>query len=134
MKKFNLKPFAVIIIFLTGLAIISGSMGKRVLLSMDKNPHKDDIADSEARGLALYESNCTRCHGSSGTGDGPEAETIGKRPPNLISYINRRKVNSLVYTTIYGKGKFMPAFQSTLSNDQIWDIGNYIVSLKPKAQ
>lgn len=36
-----------------------------------------------ARGKALFESNCTACHGAQGGGDGPAAATMNPRPRNL---------------------------------------------------
>ena len=38
-----------------------------------------------ARGKALFESNCTACHGALGRGDGPASATMSPRPRNFTS-------------------------------------------------
>jgi mono/diheme cytochrome c family protein len=35
------------------------------------------------RGAALYREHCARCHGATGMGDGPQAESLRYRPTDL---------------------------------------------------
>ncbi len=42
-------------------------------------------AELLARGKALFESNCTACHGAQGRGDGPASATMSPRPRNFTS-------------------------------------------------
>ena len=89
-------------------------------------------AESIARGRQLFEKNCAVCHGAQGRGDGAAAEALPQRPDDL-SRIAPPPIfpDGVVAYRIINGVKMMPAFKSTLSENEIWDLLNFIRSLAP---
>ena len=87
----------------------------------------------------LYRINCAVCHGLSGQGDGPAAAhltssesfwtTSGRGnyapPPNLIEVRNSRP-KDVVFGTVRDGLIVMPAFGKLMSEEDIWDIVEYL--------
>ncbi|MBT4526737.1 MAG: cytochrome c [Deltaproteobacteria bacterium] len=78
------------------------------------------------KGVVLYQRFCSFCHGESGKGDGPNAFSLVKKPANFnrIELSSESKINDL--KTIIktggknsGKSAEMPAFENTLSQNQL---------------
>lgn len=90
------------------------------------------------RGAAVYERNCSSCHGATGAGDGPMGLRLSPRPANLqwLSQMPIVQRDAFMYWTIaeggahYGNA--MPAFKDTLSRDDIWAVIGYIQARLPK--
>lgn len=117
------------------------------------DPHKD--AESIARGRKLYLSDktkCVSCHGPAGRGDGPQTTDFQKdkagveyakpglhddwgnqlRPRDLTSGIyrgGRRPVDIYRRLSAGIKGTPMPQFATALSEAEIWDLVNYVMSV-----
>ncbi len=92
-------------------------------------------ADSVARGKALFEANCVPCHGESGKGDGPVGLTLHPRPADLTLHaVPGVHTDGQLYEWVTNgfPGSVMPAFSSRLTNDERWDLINYIRTLAPK--
>jgi cytochrome c5 len=71
------------------------------------------------KGKALYEENCTMCHGANGKGDGPAAASLSAPPKdfNRPEFWKQKNVDQLIAKQVKnGKGE-MPAFP--LSDDEI---------------
>jgi mono/diheme cytochrome c family protein len=111
--------------------------------------------ESIARGQELFNSataKCATCHGAAGLGDGPQTLLVQKDaagrdrekpglyddwgneidPRNLRSGIyrgGRRPVD--IYRRISAgiKGTPMPPFATSLTDEQIWDLVNYVMSI-----
>lgn len=94
--------------------------------SAKKNPVGADAA-SIARGKTLYTSECFTCHGTTGKGDGPQAKDLEKNPGNLTN-LQGQSDGALFWKVSEGK-KPMPTFTSKLSEQQRWDVVNYIKTL-----
>jgi DMSO reductase family type II enzyme heme b subunit len=104
--------------------------------------------ESVERGKKLFKVNdCFKCHGDEGRADGQSALDLKDewdipiRPANLTRSWNFRGGNRPVdiYTRISTglMGTPMPSFADTLSNNDIWDLVNFVLSLaafpeKPK--
>lgn len=87
--------------------------------------------DSEKRGQKLFQENCQKCHGETGVGDGPLAKETGIKPANLIN-ISRQITNTYLVVQINnGKGD-MPRWENALTQQQEFDLTNYIRTLKDK--
>lgn len=92
-------------------------------------PHS---AESVLRGKGLFERYCVACHGATGRGDGPAAASLpahmddlsGLAPPPIFPD------GVVAYRIAHGKD-LMPAWQSVLSEDEIWDLINFVRSLRP---
>lgn len=88
--------------------------------------------ESIARGKQLFEKDCAVCHGAQGRGDGVAAAALPRRPDDL-SRIAPPPIfpDGVVAYRIINGVKMMPAFKSTLSENEIWDLLNFIRSLAP---
>jgi copper transport protein len=96
------------------------------------NPQKA-TADSILRGHNLYLANCAACHGVNGDGDGPTA--AGWLPPlqPLGTVVPGLTDGTIAYDIAVGRaGTRMPAFASTLSENDRWDLVNYLRTLWPQ--
>lgn len=93
-----------------------------------KNPIPKGQASLD-RGKALYSQFCAACHGLGGKGDGPIANSIDPRPPNLFERAGQHSDGDVAWKIAEGRGQ-MPAFGKQLSEAQIWDLTNYIQGLK----
>ena len=86
---------------------------------------------SVKRGLALYQANCQVCHGATGHGDGPAAPTLPIRPFDLTVHVPLHPDWQLFAFISEGVGGAMPAWQDRLSEQQRWDLVNYLRTLVP---
>ena len=83
-------------------------------------------APSVLRGERLYAEDCAGCHGPYGNGDGPLADSLPRRPPNLATRLATAREGDLLWAIANGvPGTAMPAF-ARLSEDQIWDLLNFV--------
>jgi copper transport protein len=90
------------------------------------NP-RPPTAESLSRGDSLYLANCAACHGSLGDGDGPTAQRSGLFMEPLTDRVPALSDGSLAYRITVGTaGSGMPGFASTLSDDDRWDLVNYL--------
>jgi len=94
-----------------------------------KNPVAQSDGSTKA-GLALYTKNCAYCHGKTGLGDGVKARTL-KDFPGDFSKADFQSLSDgdLFYRTKTGKGD-MPKYEGKLADDDIWNIVNYLRTLK----
>ncbi len=95
------------------------------------NPIPADEA-SIARGEAIYQQQCAACHGPTGLGDGDAAATLDP-PPAPLARTAQKMDDAYLYWRIHeggaAFGTAMPAYGAVLSEDQIWDVINYLRSL-----
>jgi mono/diheme cytochrome c family protein len=89
-----------------------------------KNPIALD-AESARRGKAIYLENCAACHGENIEGMKAEDVGLGMDTPNLIERLNTHADGDFFWKIQQGKGD-MPSFKDNLSENQIWDVINYI--------
>jgi mono/diheme cytochrome c family protein len=98
-------------------------------LSMEK--------DALTSGEALYQENCSRCHGAQGKGNGPDAGSLSTRPADFTDQARMAgKSTAALYDAISkGSGPDMPAFVSAgeghaqLSEEQRWSLAAYLRAL-----
>jgi mono/diheme cytochrome c family protein len=72
---------------------------------------------SVARGREVYQKYCMSCHGKSGRGNGPAGAALTPRPSNLKESAEEHSAGDLTWKGI-------------LTESEIWDLVNYIKSLK----
>lgn len=83
------------------------------------------------RGRALFHHDCEVCHGAGGRGDGPAAASLPKRPEDLTEIAPPPYFpDGVVAYRIANGGEVMPAWKGALSADDIWDLINFIRSLR----
>jgi putative copper resistance protein D len=98
-----------------------------------KRPAVAYQAISVANGAALYQdSGCAACHGDGGHGDGPVAVELNPPPPDLTGrHANAHTASDLYWWLSYGvkPASAMPGFSQSLSNEERWDLINYLRAL-----
>lgn len=85
-----------------------------------------------AKGKALYQANCQRCHGASGKGDGPDADPE-HRPDDLTdaSRADRNPDGVMFHKIWNGRRKpKMPAFKADLTRDEAWTVVHFAKTLR----
>jgi mono/diheme cytochrome c family protein len=110
---------------LMGFAIAQRDL---VLAAFQTNPFQGSV-ESVARGEQLWGQHCLSCHGPEAVGDGPASALLPKRPKDL-TMIARPPIfpdGIVAFRIAHGKNT-MPAWQDTLSGDQIWDLVSFIRS------
>jgi mono/diheme cytochrome c family protein len=94
-----------------------------------KNPVAVGDASTKV-GLALYTKNCASCHGKAGLGDGVKARTLKDSPGDFSKAAFQTQADGdLFFKTKTGRGE-MPKYEGKLADDDIWNIINYLRTLK----
>ena len=94
-----------------------------------KNPIAMSDASTQA-GQALYVKTCAACHGKTGLGDGPKAKSLKTTPTDFSKADSQKQTDGEhFYKTKTGRGD-MPKYEGKLSDDDIWNIVNYVRTLK----
>lgn len=78
--------------------------------------------DVLANGADVWQRECAECHGERGAGDGPEMVGTGRDIPDLSDTPLPAVVSDQAwyYIIAEGVGDEMPAYQETLSEDELW--------------
>ena len=97
----------------------------------DEQSPMASMAGAAARGKQLYATNCARCHGLQGKGDGPAATYAADLTDDLRTELNTEGV--LFYEVWNGRTKVgkgttedMPSFQGRLAKDEVWALVEYL--------
>jgi mono/diheme cytochrome c family protein len=86
--------------------------------------------ESIARGKSIFERDCVVCHGAGGHGDGVAAASLPARPKDLSKLAPPPIFPDGVIAYRIANGKnLMPAWKTTLSANDRWDLINFIRSL-----
>lgn len=103
-----------------------------VIAPVDPKTLMEPSATLVERGKALFEGNCTQCHGSTGKGDGPAARTMIPRPRDLSApaeWKNGYHLPGIYKTLTEGiKGTSMAAFDYLSRKDRM-ALVHYVQSL-----
>jgi mono/diheme cytochrome c family protein len=97
----------------------------------EKSPVKN-AAEAANRGKALFASNCAKCHGPQGRGDGPDSQHAADLTDEFRTELNPEGV--LFYKVWNGHGSEMPAFKSKLTRDETWNLVEYLKVLRTPAR
>ncbi|HEY4800894.1 MAG TPA: cytochrome c, partial [Bacteroidia bacterium] len=131
--KYQLKYFLASV-FLLG-AIFSASAQTQPWIApqgwaVKKNPIVGNAASIQA-GKNTYRNLCIACHGESGKGNGSLAINFTPRPADHTSKkVQQQKDGELFYKIITGRNA-MPNFRATFSDNDIWNVINFIRTLAP---
>jgi len=82
-------------------------------------------------GAALYQANCAGCHGPRGAGDGPDGRGLPRSPADLRApHTAQHTAGDLFWWISHGiPGSGMPGFGSRLTEDQRWELINFLRAL-----
>jgi len=95
-----------------------------------KNPYSADASSLE-RGKHSYQVDCVRCHGKEGKGDGYKAGKVHKQIADLGSEVVQKEADGQLFWKISEARRPMPL--TDLTNDQRWDIINYIRTFRDRS-
>jgi len=98
-------------------------------------PAEAPAARDAARGAALYASECARCHGAAGDGNGDEAASFTPRPPSpRDARAARWSVEQIYGAVTYGvDGTAMASYRDAYDEAQRWDVAAYTAKLAADA-
>ena len=114
----GLLGLIVAVVLLTGLHVEPG----RTLA----NP-VERTAESVERGTGLFAANCVSCHGDTGAGDGPLADSLPAPPANFTVHVPFHPDGVLFAWITDGiRGTGMPAWSPQLSDQERWDLVNFL--------
>ena len=91
------------------------------------------LAGDAAAGKAVYDTNCSSCHGPEGKGDGPAGAALNPKPANFASSALDEAGMVKIVTeggAALGKSPLMVAWKGTLNEAQIANVVAHIRSLK----
>ena len=81
------------------------------------------------KGKDLFSSNCQKCHGATGRGDGPNGD-----PDHLPADLTASTLpDGVMFYKVWNgrKAPVMPSFKSTMTKDEIWTVIEFAKSLRP---
>jgi len=91
--------------------------------------------ESHARGEELYVKYCSKCHGMTGSGTGPSAHGFSTDPRQLWAWHNAdASADPYLYWFITNGRSDMPPWGVILSENERWDLVNYIKTIEPPKQ
>jgi copper transport protein len=111
-----------------GLAVGAGGFATGVsAIPALQNPIPADAA-SLTRGQGIYQANCESCHGTSGAGDGPLGKNLNPPPANFQIHMAAGHTDGELFNWVTQgiEGSAMPSYGATLTENQRWDVINYI--------
>jgi len=120
MPQYNLKLLLQFSLIITGLLCFT-------LTAAAQEPQP-----APANGQALWPENCAPCHGATGQGDGPTAQSIPNPIPKLSDpALSRQAVPSDYFNTIKNGRieKMMPPWKNRLNDQQMADLTAYVLNL-----
>jgi mono/diheme cytochrome c family protein len=100
-----------------------------------KNPLPVD-AKLIATGRAIFKDNCQKCHGSSGKGDGPDADPDAQEDMDLTraSRAAKNPDGVIFFKAWNGRRKpKMPAVKDEMTKEQLWAVVAYVQTLRKPA-
>ena len=91
---------------------------------------------SVASGLALFREHCASCHGAGGQGDGPAGTGLPRRPADLTApHTGQHTAGDLFWWVTHGIPRAgMPGFAARLSEEDRWDVINFLRALADAAE
>jgi mono/diheme cytochrome c family protein len=97
-----------------------------------KNP-VPPTSDAIAAGRRIYEEHCRSCHGEKGDGRGEKAAELSVAPGDFTDAppMGRRTDGELFWQVTRGRLP-MPAFEDKLSDEQRWQVVDYIRTFAEK--
>jgi mono/diheme cytochrome c family protein len=96
-----------------------------------KNPIPADQKSIEA-GRMVYTKECYSCHGTSGKGDGPAAVALERSPGDLSNPKMWEQTDGALFWKISTGKKPMASYETILTEQQRWNVINYVRTLAPR--
>ena len=113
-----------------------GAMALSAVLALNAvvNPESDTLNNPVAltdasveRGSILFARNCAQCHGDTGRGDGPSGVNLRPQPADFLVHVPYHGDSTLFGWISNGvQGTGMPAFGDQLTEEERWDLVNFL--------
>lgn len=130
MKAIKLLLLSAVVVFFSASLV---AQPKPWVVPANFKSMKNPVATSDASvkaGQALYAKTCASCHGKTGLGDGPRAKSLKTLPTDFTKAESKNQTDGeLFYETKTGRGD-MPKYEGKLSDDDIWNMVNYVRTFK----
>ena len=117
-------------LFILILGGVSGSMAHEWMAPEDEGKRPNPVVsdtNSIERGKTIYLDNCAACHAENITGMKAEDTGLQMDSPDLKKRLLTHTDGDFFWKIQNGRGD-MPAFKEDLTEEQIWDVINYIRS------
>ncbi|MCF6348139.1 MAG: cytochrome c [Flavobacteriaceae bacterium] len=96
-----------------------------------KNPIKaSKRTESVKRGAKIFKTRCMICHGAQGKGDGIGGKALTPKPQNLTLKMVKSQTDGEIFWKITNGRNDMIKWRPILSEEQRWDVVNYVRTLK----
>ena len=95
------------------------------------NPKTAD-EKSIATGKEVYVKQCLSCHGDTGKGDGKAAKDLNPKPHDLSAPAVVAETDGALFWKITTGKKPMPTFENLISEDDRWNVVNYLRTFASK--
>ncbi|MBG0811821.1 c-type cytochrome [Methylosinus sp. H3A] len=91
---------------------------------------------SVKRGFEAFQANCIPCHGVTGEGNGPMAKALKVPPADLTApHVATHTLGDIFHWLTYGgQSGVMPPFADAITEDERWDLINYLTVLSNSNQ
>ena len=96
-----------------------------------KNPIAVEAGSLE-KGKAVYVKECASCHGDTGKGDGSAVKDLEKKPNDLSLAKTLDQSDGALFWKITEGNKPMASYEKTLSEEDRWNVINYLRTLATK--
>jgi mono/diheme cytochrome c family protein len=130
MKTIKLLLLSTMVLFLSASLV---AQSKAWVVPANFKTLKNPVATSDASvkaGQALYAKTCASCHGKTGLGDGPKAKSLKTLPTDFTKTESKSQTDGeYFYKTKTGRGD-MPKYEGKLSDEDIWNMVNFIRTIK----
>lgn len=90
---------------------------------------KSELSTSIARGRALYEQDCQRCHGATGLGDGPASKDLKVPAADLQAAVKEVPHFKLYLSISQWEGK-MPGWKTKHSAEDLDNLAAYLKTFR----
>ena len=134
-----MKIFLYTLIALVGIAAISFSIPSKNegdwkapdTVNKMINPLKGNTK-ATLKGKKIFEVMCWTCHGLQGKGDGPASEGLELKPANHTTDLIQKQTDGALFWKISNGRGTMIGYETVLSDNQRWQLVNYIRELGKK--
>ncbi|MCX6290790.1 MAG: cytochrome c [Bacteroidetes bacterium] len=130
-KKIVLPLITICFIAVAALAQQNKKWDAPETAKKEKNPvtvNNENLAD----GKEIYTKQCKSCHGTKGKGDGPKSANIDISCGDFTKEEFKSETDGEIYWKITDGRKPMPSFGAKLSDNERWEVVNYIRTLGEK--
>jgi mono/diheme cytochrome c family protein len=145
-----MRRFVVIVLLIVGISGVAATAARQDkgkpaagsasgwTLPPDADTKKSPLTVDDkvlAAGKTVFKNKCTKCHGETGIGDGPDADPDHREDMDLTNpkRADRNSDGVVFYKVSNGRRKpKMPVFKEELTENQIWSVVAYVQTLRKK--